>query len=335
MAICVDTRLVEPDERLEYWSHAAGCLFEPVTILPRLDGPYAGRILAYRLGPVSVSHVTAAPNRCVRSQREVALADPEEVQLHVVLRAQCVVSQERRRSVVGLGDMTSYDSSRPYLIESERPFDLFICSVPKAVLGHRADRICRSTALVLPSATGLSRVLKSFLCGLVRELEQGTVVEDSADLGDCLLSMIRGIYHLPPGTPQDPRPPAAVLLSEIKAFIAVNLGDPALRPETIAQAHFISTRYLHKLFEAEHATVSQWIREQRLAHCRRDLEDQALRGQAVSAIACRWGLRDPSHFSHAFRERYGRSPSEVRQDGAMAPVVGLAGGAPHAPDPRH
>jgi AraC-like DNA-binding protein len=333
MAICVDTRLVEPDERLEYWSNAAGCLFEPVTILPRIDEPYAGRILAYRLGPVSVSHVTAAPNRCVRGRREVALADPEEVQLHVVLRARCFVSQEQRRSVVGLGDMTSYDSSRPYLIEPDGPFDLFICSVPKVELGRQAERICRSTALRLPSATGLSRVLKSFLCGLVRELEQGHVAEGSADLGDCLLTMIRGIYHLPAGTRRDPRPPAAVLVSEIKAFIDANLGDPGLRPETVAGAHFISTRYLHKLFEAESATVSQWIREQRLDRCRRDLEDQALGHHAVSAIAYRWGLRDPSHFSHAFRERYGRSPSQVRQDGAIAIALDLADGRPRAPLP--
>jgi AraC-like DNA-binding protein len=318
MTICVDTALVEPDERLEYWSNAAGRLYEPVTILPRAEGPYAGRILAYDLGPVSVSHVTAAPNRCIRSLREVAVGDPEEVQLHVVLRARCVVSQEQRRSVVGLGDMTSYDSSRPYLIEADGPFELFICSVPKASLGRYGGPICRSTALRLPSTTGLTRMLKSFLCGLVRELDQGSVGEDSADLGECLLTMFRGIYHAPAGSREDPRPPGAVLLRQIKGFIEAHLGDPGLRPDMIAQAHFISTRYLHKLFESESATVSQWIREQRLDRCKRDLEDQRLSRQTISTIAYRWGLRDPSYFSHAFRERYGCSPLQVRHEVLLA-----------------
>jgi AraC-like DNA-binding protein len=314
MAVCVDTELVEPDQRLEYWSREAGRLFEPVTILPRTDEPYAGRIVVHNLGPVSIAHVTAAPNRCVRSLREVAASDPEEVQLHVVLRARCVVSQGHRRSVVGLGGMTSYDSSRPYRIESEGPFELFICSVPKAILGRHGERICKSTALPLPSGAGPSRILRSFLCGLGRELEQGNVGEDSADLGDCLLTMIRGIYQAPGGRRGEPRPPAAILLSEIKGFIDANLADPRLRPEMVARSHFISTRYLHKLFEGGNASVSQWIREQRLERCRRDLEDWSLSAQSVSEIASRWGLHDASHFSHAFRSRYGRSPQQVRQD---------------------
>ena len=314
MTICVDTELVEPEQRLEYWSNAAGRLFEPVKILPRADGPYAGRILNYDLGPVSVSHVTAAPNRCVRSEREVAAADPEEVQLHVVRRAQCVVSQGHRCSVVGHGEMTSYDSSRPYLIESVDPFELFICSVPKVVLGRQGERICRSTALRLPSGSGQSRILKLFLCGLMRELEQGHVGEGSIDLGDCLLTMIRGIHRGPAAHGGELRPPAPVLLSQIKAFIDANLPDPDLRPDMIARAHFISNRYLHKLFADESATVSQWIREQRLDRCRRDLEDQSLSHLTISTIANRWGLRDPSHFSHAFRERFGRSPQQARFD---------------------
>jgi hypothetical protein len=66
MAVCIDTELVEPDQRLAYWSREAGRLFEPVTILPRADVPYAGRTSSTTSAP-SASHVTAAPNRCVRS----------------------------------------------------------------------------------------------------------------------------------------------------------------------------------------------------------------------------------------------------------------------------
>jgi AraC-like DNA-binding protein len=255
----------------------------------------------------------------VRSRREIAAADPEEVQVHVVLRASCVVSQGERRSVVGLGGMTSYDSSRPYLIASEHPFELFICSVPKATLGRHGARICKGTALPLPATAGASRILRSFLCGIGRELEQGNVGEGSVDLGDCLLTMIRGIYQEPSVRSRTLRPPAPVLLSEVKGFIVANLAEPNLRPEVIACAHFISTRYLHKLFEGESSTVSQWIREQRLERCRRDLEDWTLRSHAVSEIASRWGLADASHFSHAFRARYGCSPQQARESALPDP----------------
>jgi AraC-like DNA-binding protein len=51
------------------------------------------------------------------------------------------------------------------------------------------------------------------------------------------------------------------------------------------------------------------------ARCRRDLLDPALRDRPVSAIAARWGITDPAHFSRLFRATYGVPPSEYRDLG--------------------
>jgi AraC-like DNA-binding protein len=81
----------------------------------------------------------------------------------------------------------------------------------------------------------------------------------------------------------------------------------------IADAHFISLRYLHKLFEAEQTSVAEWIRRRRLERCRRDLLDPALRATPVGTIAARWGLHNPAHFSRLFRASYGVPPAEFRR----------------------
>ncbi|MEU5593368.1 helix-turn-helix domain-containing protein [Streptomyces sp. NPDC020298] len=93
------------------------------------------------------------------------------------------------------------------------------------------------------------------------------------------------------------------------------LADPGLSPEGIAAAHRISRRYLYKLLAEQGHTVSGWIREQRLARCRRDLADPALDHLPVGAIGGRWGFADPAHFSHAFKAAYGLSPREARAAG--------------------
>jgi AraC-like DNA-binding protein len=80
----------------------------------------------------------------------------------------------------------------------------------------------------------------------------------------------------------------------------------------IAAAHHVSVRYLHKLFETEQSGVAAWIRQRRLERCRRDLLDPALRTQPVSAIAARWGLTEPAHFSRLFRAAYGMPLVEYR-----------------------
>ena len=110
----------------------------------------------------------------------------------------------------------------------------------------------------------------------------------------------------------------AEILLNIQSYIEAHLGDSDLDPEEIARASFISTRYLHKLFEAEGTSVCRWIRSQRLERCRRDLLDPALSHETILAIASRWGLPGPQHFSRLFRSAYGCSPSELRREAKRA-----------------
>jgi AraC-like DNA-binding protein len=106
--------------------------------------------------------------------------------------------------------------------------------------------------------------------------------------------------------------PRAELLLRARAHASARLDDPSLTPADVASATHISTRYLHRLFEAEGLTVSAWIRRRRLEGCRRDLGDPARRNETVTSIGARWGLMNPSHLSRLFREEYGISPSEYR-----------------------
>ena len=58
------------------------------------------------------------------------------------------------------------------------------------------------------------------------------------------------------------------LLMRIHAFIEQRLGDCDLAPGPVAAAHYISVRYLYRLFEAQGTTVAAWIRHRRLERCR-------------------------------------------------------------------
>jgi AraC-like DNA-binding protein len=102
------------------------------------------------------------------------------------------------------------------------------------------------------------------------------------------------------------------LLLRICAFIEGQLGDYELEVSSIAAAHYISVRYLQKLFEEEGQTVTRWIRDRRIEHCRMDLANAALVHMPVSVIAARRGLRSPAHFSRLFKENFGLAPGEYR-----------------------
>jgi AraC-like DNA-binding protein len=103
------------------------------------------------------------------------------------------------------------------------------------------------------------------------------------------------------------------LLVRVRGFIDDHLSDPELTPSSIAAAHHISLRYLHKIFEAQDKTVAAWIRHRRLEACRNDLADPIAGGRPVSAIGARWGFPDPASFNRTFRAKYGVPPGTYRR----------------------
>ncbi|AKG43801.1 AraC family transcriptional regulator [Streptomyces xiamenensis] len=109
-------------------------------------------------------------------------------------------------------------------------------------------------------------------------------------------------------------PPQRELFLVVQQYIRERLSDPDLSPSTIACAHHISLRHLHRLFRLHGLTVAAWIRRQRLEGCRRDLTDLAKFAQPIQSIAVRWGFTDNAHFSRVFRAAYGYPPSHLRRE---------------------
>jgi len=105
---------------------------------------------------------------------------------------------------------------------------------------------------------------------------------------------------------------SAARLTAIKADIAENLGRTDLAVAAVAQRHRLTPRHLHRLFEAEGLTYSEFVLGLRLARAHRMLTDPRFAGWTVKAIATELGFGDRSYFNRAFRRRYGVSPSDLR-----------------------
>jgi AraC-like DNA-binding protein len=317
MALLIDTAIVPARERLDFWLELSSDAYMPVQIRSTARDQFCGRMWGYDLGPISFFRIAAAPNTMTRTAQAIAACDPECLQLSVVLRGELNASQEGRTGSAGIGDLISYETSHPVTFQANAAFESLIVRVPRRLLGREAERITKLTALRIPGGDGFPRAAAAFFRGVVSGLEDGTVTaNDTPNAVECILDLVRGIYAEPPRAhgPQRLRTRSrAEILVDIQAFIEANLGDPRLDPDGIARASFISTRYLHKLFESEGTSVCRWIRTARLERCRRDLLDPALGHLTILAIATHWGLPSSQHFSRLFHAAYGCSPSEIRR----------------------
>jgi AraC-like DNA-binding protein len=104
----------------------------------------------------------------------------------------------------------------------------------------------------------------------------------------------------------------AARLRAIKADIVAHLHDCELSLIAIATHHCVTPRYVHKLFETEGVTYSDFVLGQRLKRARRMLTDPRFADHTISSVAFDVGFGDLSYFNRAFRRCYHATPSDVR-----------------------
>jgi acetamidase/formamidase/AraC-like DNA-binding protein len=114
----------------------------------------------------------------------------------------------------------------------------------------------------------------------------------------------------------------AALRRRILRAIERRLDNPHLNLARFAEAEGVSARAVQKLLEDDGRTFSQHLRNRRLERAAEALVDPAQAALAVGEIGFRWGFPDPAHFSRAFRQHYGTTPSTYRAE-AQGPAQGL------------
>jgi AraC-like DNA-binding protein len=298
--------------RSEYWRHVLGDALVPLDPVGLPE-----RVVVGQLGPVAVGELShAGPGGARRTARHVRCADPGLCKIDLVARGHGVIEQGGREAQLQTGDLALVDLSRPatWAMTSVR---CVVVIFPRSLLPLGADDIARVAAMRIPGRGGTGELISSLGRRIPAYLD-GCTEANGARLGAAILDLItvalaeRLDRTVPAATRQ------RALLERIYAFVEARLDDPALSPEGIAAAQFISVRYLHKLFETQETTVANWIRRRRLERCRRALLDPALHAEPVSAIAARWGLGNPARFSRLFRTAYGVTPQGYRAAGGNA-----------------
>lgn len=132
-----------------------------------------------------------------------------------------------------------------------------------------------------------------------------------AELVDPAVDLVRALILGAARTrPEDPR---AELLARIRRHVDANLGDPELRPSTIAAAQHISVRHLHSVWSTTGTTLGDHIAARRLQEARKMLLDSRSRHLTILTIAQRHGFVDVTHFTRRFREAYGVTPGRLRR----------------------
>lgn len=293
-------------ERVARHQDAASKTFAPLRIIPQNPLTFASHFRTIKVGSVVVSRISSTPYTVRREQ--IGSSDPDLVKVALHKRGRAGVGQGGRQSLVKPGDLVPYQTSMPYELPFWDDSLSIVVAIPRPLLGSNAAEISRRVAQPVEAQAGVQRLFSALVDG-VMDVYDGRADVDNHALADALISMV--VASL---TETEPRAveTAASLADRIMAYCEANLPDPALSVESVAAAHHVSVRYVHKVFQARGLTLAAWIRDRRLSHIRTDLTSPALRGRSIAAIASAWGILDGSHLSRGFKSRYGLTPADWR-----------------------
>ncbi|CAL9296758.1 helix-turn-helix domain-containing protein [Streptomyces sp. SudanB52_2052] len=306
------TAHVPARQRRAHWREALSRTFGAVDISVARE-VNSGTIRTAPLGRLQVTTVDGDPLEARRTPRLIAQGDEEQyVVVKLLSKGRGRIEQDTRDLALRQGEVFLYDMARPVRLILPDRFRTKSLVIPRQVLGLSESDLRHITASPMGSDTALGGLLATCLdrladeAGTYRAHTGESIARNVVDILTVLADERLG--RIPTGTPSGD----AALLLRIRAFIGRHLPDPDLTPRTIARAHHISVRYLHKLFEREDTTVSRWIQSRRLEACLRDLGGRDNTGLTIAAVAHRWGFTSAAHFSRVFRAAYGMSPSEWR-----------------------
>lgn len=310
-------------DRLPYFREGLLRNMVPSEVYGDRNSEFSARMRADVLGTVRMMRLSGStPGRrgLRRTPELIRRNDPHAYTLVFYQRGFSVLAHNHRRVRLDPGDMSLIDTSRPFdgSYDSGHSRSLSL-RFPRELLplpSGAADRLCGAR---LSGRTGVGALLSTFADRAARDVDlyrPADMIRVSATLLDLIAAKLAHELEATDALPAESG--RRVLFQQVQTFIEERLGDPGLTPAAVAEAHHISSRTLHRLFEPHGSTVAEWICMRRLDRCRRDLTDPAMRDRPIHAIAGRWGLSSAAHFSRIFRTAYGLSPRDYRNRTGLA-----------------
>ncbi len=271
-----------------------------------LEGDFHGEIVANYAGSLKVSTVTARGVNLYRTRNEIKRDNDAWFYTVFQLSGQAAIEQDERQVLLEAGDITLIDASRPCSIFWRHTSQQASLLLPRQLLESqlRGSGISIATRLnkSLPMVQLSQRLLQESMSspGL-----SGSESEAALEAMACLLRPLLQHQDAPP-TRREKQ------FQKIMALIDESIQSEQLRPEWLAGETGMSVRSLYRLFADRGLVVAQYIKNRRLDLCARALQN-AHDDEKLAGIGYSWGFSDHSHFSTAFKQRFGVSPGEYRK----------------------
>ncbi len=305
------TEAVPPRERFGYWQRAVCEGLVGAETQSPVSGPFMARMAASRHADYGFATWAASGHGVVRSPRMTRSDDVAPFFVSLQLDGESRYGADPYAAdalAVRRGEIAILNTGRPFRVAFPGEVSRVVAIVPRRLLRARVPWCEDIGTMKLDGASPASEPLRAHLAAAGRNLAALDARTAGAFL-DNLVNLI-ALMLAPAAAPAEALRRARG--DALAAHVARNIANPELSPKDAADALGLSLRLVHRLFAERGTSFGRYLLEARLEACRRVLADPAQAGRAISDIAFACGFNELSHFSRAFKARFGHSPRRYR-----------------------
>jgi len=300
------TDSVRPRDGLSFWREA---VCEAVlNVAPEAPGAgFRASLSGQSFGALRFASFTSTGHYIVREKTHVNRASDDHYLISLQQHGRSELRQGEARCWLAPGEVGIVDGTRPFRVTFPDPVSRFLAVVPRNRVEARAPWLRAGGSRKIASSSPYVALVRHHLS----ELASRDLVAHEAELLTDNLCNLLALSTAPHEFDDIRTAPAQT--EAIMAYCQARLGNADLSPRAVA-AHFgIALRTLHMRFEQTGVSFGRWLLEMRLQACHRALRDPAQSERTISDIAFACGFGDLSHFSKAFRQRFGETPRDARK----------------------
>jgi AraC-like DNA-binding protein len=314
------TASVPAAQRLDFWREVVCHTIAGVEATALGDEhPYAGAIHAQpiplaHMPSFDLVHVEADPQRVRRTCELISVQTEPTWLLMVQEEGTCTIRQGEQQATLTPGDIGFLDTARPYEVIFPQTFRQNILRMPTTLFYDIMPRSRDVAGMALSGDDALTAIARQNIVLLERFVSTIDPILLPAAAHRALDHLaLAARFFFEGNAGRRGHSLSASSFARACAYISEALGDPLLSVERIAAAIGLSSGHLQQIFrQSSGSTVGEYVRERRLACCRRDLADASLSHESITSIAFRWGFSESSSFSRAFRNAFQISPRRFR-----------------------
>jgi AraC-like DNA-binding protein len=317
----ISTNDVSPAEKFGLWRDALWQLFGHLRSEASGDESFAGQIEHCDIGDLRICKLKARRHRVVRKP-ESRHDNQDLLKVAVQLKGTSYFEQNNRNVLLSPGSWSIYDTTRPYTVSTMGNVELLTLLIPRARIATQRLNLNDLLVRRFPGDVGLGKLAYQFMITTFAELSN-VDPEFEWEIVGAISQLIR-MAMLEAAGVQTVLSVRERWRERIKAYIDEHLPDASLSLDQIAAAMNCSKRYVHKIFESEGTSTSEYIWRMRLCRCREELWDPAYATKSITEIAFSWGFSNSAHFSKDFKHAFNLCPRSYRAAGHVVEDAGWA-----------